>query len=217
MKKILSIGSCRVKSSVDFLSKEYKVYKFAPHMHTLEQIIQFFNLWDSESFNHYDLFSPNYKQIYRIFNKKNNVIMDNFDLTQIDAFIIEIPGVRNYLCKHGLYLHPFPRKYRHHEEEDYKITYTNEINKKMKELISKLNRTPTIIISNHNIYNKDSRTNLISKLNKVCRLYKNVRFVDPTDLIDKNNIEKYLKNENHYKRYTKQLLSKRINEEIKSL
>ena len=60
-----------------------------------------------------------------------------------------------------------------------------------------LEKKPLLIVSNHNAYNKPSRTKLIKAFTVFAKHTKNIQFFNPTELIVGDK-KKYLYNENHY-------------------
>jgi len=145
----------------------------------------------------------------------NNIYKQSKFIEDIDIYVIEVCGVRNYLCEHGLYLHPFPQIYEKHKK--YEIEYSYNVESKLEELNNLLNKKPIILVSNHNIYKKKSRTNLIKSLENFSSKKSNIKFWNPTQIIEKEGIKKCLKNENHFTFYLMKLQSQNILKKIKEL
>lgn len=219
LKKILVIGSCRVKGSVTIvnnkqINKYWKFYKFRPYVHTIEQFLQSIDIIKKNKIFNEDIFSPKYG-----ITRKNKIVkFTGEQFKNIDIFIIEICGVRNQICKQsGKYLHPFPQKYKKHKKNNYKIKYSFEILQKLEKLHKKLNKKPLILISNHNIYKNKYRKELISILKKFSERKYNIKFVNPTEIIKEKGINKCLEDKNHYTKFMKRLLAKQIYGVLKTL
>jgi len=211
--KILTIGSCRVKNPTRVYRRckdtSMELYMILPHLHTLEQIIQAIEILKGIRPNHKDIINKRSGNLECIKTKKITI-----PINKIDKYIIEISGVTNYLCEHGYYLSPFPKFYKHTK---YKKVYSDNYVAKLKKIHKLLDNKPILFVSNHNIYNKPSRTKMIQTLDEYCHNNLNTEFLNPTILMDKQNIKKYLLNMNHYSPYMILKLALEIFPKIKKL
>jgi len=203
MDKILTIGSCRVKNPTlayrGTRDKSVKLYMLNQNIHTLEQIIQAIEIMKQIKSSHTDVVDIRATgkkfQCFKLKGYIKGETWQTIDISNIDKYIIEISGVTNYVCRHGYFLNPFPKFYKH---KKYKKVYSDNYLEKIKKIHQLLNNKPVLFVSNHNIMNKPSRTKLIQALSEyTCNNLKS-DFFNPTNLIDAKNIKKYLLNENHY-------------------
>lgn len=199
--KILVIGSCRVKNPAriyrESRDRNCEIYIVPPHFHTIEQINQALKILLKKHKKHPDVADKRQGKLtcahlcWRGADQR-----DPKNITEIDKFIIEISGVRNYKCEHGYYLCPFPEFYIKHKK--YKVSYSKNYLKGLKEMHTLIGKKPLLIVSNHNIYDKSSRTKMIRACDEFSHNNINVDFFNPTNLINFKNTKKYLYNENHY-------------------
>lgn len=223
--KILTLGSCRLQDGMryykanNFDSISEDIVIFPPYLHTVEQWTQMIKIFKYNLSYNKDCFykSPSKIALKIIHPSKPGRMGRNVELDEIDKFVIEICGIRNYKNKEGIYLSPFYYKYKKHTSKDYRIVYSKDIYNQLKKLHKLINKKPLILVSNHNIYNKQSRTELIKILKEFARNTKNVKFINPTKLINKDELSKYLKDINHYTEHMQFLLAKEVLKQSKDL
>ena len=217
--KIGVMGSCRVQSSL----RQYKrlhdnsieLYLFFPLMHTIEQARQTVDILQKRQKEETDVFDMRWgpAQFTEITDKNRQG--KKIDIDDIDIFVIELCGVRNYYCEeHNLYLHPFPSYYEKHKK--YKTIYSSNISFQLQLIYNRLKK-PIVFVSNHNTMNKPSRTQMIEYLEQFAHTRSKIAFWNPTPLIMKKGKSRCLKNQNHFTDYFKVLQAQNILKKIEEI
>lgn len=210
--KIFVMGSCRVQSSLRTYKRLYNksidLVLYPPLMHTIEQFIQAIEMKKKNKISkNKDIFDLRWGKADFLEITKQNRFGRTCDLQDADVFVIEICGVTNYINSKNIVLHPFPKFY--NKKIKYKTMYSHDIKLKLKKLQTLLNK-PMVIVTNHNIYNKESRTQLYQTLLKYCNSKKDMKIWNPTNLIKKETVDSCLKDINHFTNKMKKLQAENI-------
>ena len=210
--KIFVMGSCRVQSSLRTYKRLYynsvDLVLFPPLLHTIEQHLVALGEKKYEEFKRYDdIFdlrwgSADFHQI-----TKDNRFGNKLKTEDADIFVIEICGVKYYTNQKGYILHSFPRFYK---TEKYSTKYSDRIEDKLDMLNYFIGEKPLVIVSNHNVYEKESRRRLILKLEAFDRYHDNVKLWNPTELIKEEGVKSCLKDVNHFTEKMKKLQAENI-------